>query len=80
MAIAATGDVDLAKECSLASAREMKAVGINWCYSPVGDVNSNPQNPVIGGHQSTFFILFYLTFGLFLRCALFWRWWESTLF
>jgi len=40
MAIAATGDTDMAKECSAASAREMKAVGINWSYSPVGDVNS----------------------------------------
>ncbi|KAG2152804.1 glycoside hydrolase superfamily [Suillus clintonianus] len=48
MAIAATGDPKYAKECSEASAREMKAVGINWSYSPVGDVNSDPQNPVIG--------------------------------
>ncbi|OAX40768.1 glycoside hydrolase [Rhizopogon vinicolor AM-OR11-026] len=48
MAIAATGDTDMAKECSAASAREMKAVGINWSYSPVGDVNSDPRNPVIG--------------------------------
>ncbi|KAG2344319.1 glycoside hydrolase [Suillus weaverae] len=48
MAIAATGDPECARKCSAASAREMKAVGINWSYSPVGDVNSNPQNPVIG--------------------------------
>ncbi|KAG2145556.1 glycoside hydrolase superfamily [Suillus cothurnatus] len=48
MAIAATGDPEYARNCSAASAREMKAVGINWSYSPVGDVNSDPQNPVIG--------------------------------
>ncbi|KAG1736205.1 glycoside hydrolase superfamily [Suillus lakei] len=48
MAIAATGDPECARDCSAASAREMKAVGINWSYSPVGDVNSDPQNPVIG--------------------------------
>jgi len=56
MAIAATGDTDCAKECSAASAREMKAVGINWSYSPVADVNSDPRNPVIGGHQVPRFV------------------------
>ncbi|KAG1774693.1 glycoside hydrolase family 3 protein [Suillus placidus] len=48
MAIAATGNPEYARKCSAASAREMKAVGINWSYSPVGDVNSDPHNPVIG--------------------------------
>ncbi|KAG2076449.1 glycoside hydrolase [Suillus decipiens] len=48
MAIAATGDPEYARSCSAASAREMKAAGINWSYSPVGDVNSDPRNPVIG--------------------------------
>lgn len=48
MAIAATGDPEYARSCSAASAREMKAVGINWSYSPVGDVNSDPRNLVIG--------------------------------
>lgn len=27
---------------------EMKAVGVNWVYAPVLDVDSNPENPVIG--------------------------------
>ncbi|KAG0707210.1 glycoside hydrolase superfamily [Suillus ampliporus] len=48
MAVAAISDVNYARDCSAASAREMKAAGINWSYSPVGDVNSDPQNPVIG--------------------------------
>lgn len=27
---------------------EMKAVGINWDFAPVCDVNTNPENPIIG--------------------------------
>ncbi|KAF9460487.1 glycoside hydrolase family 3 protein [Collybia nuda] len=48
MALAATGSPDLAEEVSEASAKELKMVGINWAYSPIADVNSDPKNPVIG--------------------------------
>ena len=48
MAVASTGDPELAKKIASASAREMRSVGINWVYSPVTDVNSDPMNPVIG--------------------------------
>ncbi|KAI0297902.1 glycoside hydrolase superfamily [Russula brevipes] len=48
MALAASGSPDLAERTSEASARELKFVGINWAYSPVADVNSDPRNPVIG--------------------------------
>ncbi|KAG6328480.1 hypothetical protein ID866_10609 [Astraeus odoratus] len=48
MALAATGSLKIAEECSTASAKEMKLSGINWAYSPVADVNSDPRNPVIG--------------------------------
>lgn len=48
MAIAAAGSLDLAERISEASAREVKFVGINWVYSPVADVNTDPRNPVIG--------------------------------
>ena len=48
MAVASTGDPELAKRIARASAREMHLVGINWVYSPVADVNSDPMNPVIG--------------------------------
>lgn len=48
MALAATGDPELANLCSFATAREMKLAGINWAYSPVADVNSDHRNPVIG--------------------------------
>lgn len=48
MALAATGSPELAEKTSAASARELHAAGINWVYSPVCDVNSDPLNPVIG--------------------------------
>ncbi|KAI0370853.1 glycoside hydrolase [Pilatotrama ljubarskyi] len=48
MALAATGSIDLAAKVSEATAQELRAAGINWAYSPVGDVNSDPRNPVIG--------------------------------
>ncbi|KAF9219338.1 glycoside hydrolase family 3 protein [Gyrodon lividus] len=48
MTLAATGSTEIAKECSAASASEMKLAGINWAYSPVADVNSDHRNPVIG--------------------------------
>lgn len=43
-----TGDTALAEEVSAAAARELRMAGINWVYSPVADVNSDPRNPVIG--------------------------------
>ncbi|KAI1790589.1 glycoside hydrolase [Ganoderma leucocontextum] len=48
MALAASGSPELATEVSTATAKELKAAGINWVYSPVADVNSDPRNPVIG--------------------------------
>jgi hypothetical protein len=48
MALAATGSPAVAEQVSFASGRELKLAGINWAYSPVADVNSDPRNPVIG--------------------------------
>lgn len=48
MALGSAGEPDLAERVSEASARELKLVGMNWAYSPVADVNSDPRNPVIG--------------------------------
>lgn len=47
MAIAATGDPALAYEAARISALEARAVGIHWNFSPVTDVNNNPENPII---------------------------------
>ncbi|KZT37698.1 glycoside hydrolase family 3 protein [Sistotremastrum suecicum HHB10207 ss-3] len=48
MALAATGSLETAQSMTRATAQEMAMCGINWAYSPVADVNSNPLNPVIG--------------------------------
>ncbi|KAK2466595.1 hypothetical protein APHAL10511_000853 [Amanita phalloides] len=48
MAIAATDSTELAEKVAAACGKELKLVGINWVYSPVADVNSDPKNPVIG--------------------------------
>ncbi|MBI4806596.1 MAG: beta-N-acetylhexosaminidase [Desulfovibrio sp.] len=48
MAIAATGNREHARGMARVLARELAVLGINMNYSPVADVNSNPQNPVIG--------------------------------
>ena len=38
----------LARRFGLALGREMQVVGINMVYAPVLDVNTNPENPIIG--------------------------------
>ena len=47
MAIAATGDPDLAYEAGYGTALEARAVGVYQVFAPVADVNMNPKNPVI---------------------------------
>ena len=47
-ALGRTGNAGLAYNTGLATARELSAVGINLNFAPVLDVNSNPQNPIIG--------------------------------
>ena len=48
MALGATGDPDLAYAVGRAIGLECAALGVNVDYAPSCDVNSNPQNPVIG--------------------------------
>jgi beta-glucosidase-like glycosyl hydrolase len=47
MAIGATGSELDAYELGRVTALEARAVGIHWTFSPVGDLNSNPLNPII---------------------------------
>ncbi|HLH39252.1 MAG TPA: glycoside hydrolase family 3 protein [Bryobacteraceae bacterium] len=47
MAIAAAGDVEEARYEGLETAREARALGVQWVFAPVADVNVNPANPVI---------------------------------
>ncbi len=48
MAIAATGKPENAYAAGLITGRELSAMGVNFNLAPVLDVNSNPDNPVIG--------------------------------
>lgn len=47
MAFAATGNPQNAEHFGAIVAGESRAVGINWDYFPIADVNSNPNNPII---------------------------------
>src|SRR5215469_11887981 len=47
MAIAATGRLDYAEKFGRITAQEARAIGVHWNFSPVADVNSNPDNPII---------------------------------
>ncbi len=46
MAIAATGDVQLAYRLGVACGREAGALGVNWAFSPVADIDMNFRNPI----------------------------------
>ncbi|GAB2721081.1 glycoside hydrolase family 3 protein [Paenibacillus thermoaerophilus] len=50
-AIGAAGDEKLAYEAGTITALESLAMGVNFNYSPVVDINNNPRNPVIGTHS-----------------------------
>ena len=41
-------------EIAQVMAYEMKAVGINWDFAPVCDINTNPTNPIIGKYNRSY--------------------------
>src|SRR3984957_11750891 len=47
MALAAAGRPEDAYTMGKITALEARAVGVPWIFSPVADVNSNPENPII---------------------------------
>jgi beta-N-acetylhexosaminidase len=47
MAFGAVADTNEVERFAAITAREARAVGIQWALAPVADVNSNPANPVI---------------------------------
>jgi beta-N-acetylhexosaminidase len=47
MALGAADDEQLAHAIGAAVARRVRAMGFNWNFAPVLDLNNNPQNPVI---------------------------------
>lgn len=48
LALGATRSVTLAEKAGELTALELNAVGINFNFAPVMDINTNPNNPVIG--------------------------------
>lgn len=48
MGIGATQDPEFAREAGRITAVEARSLGVNFILAPVADVNSNPDNPIIG--------------------------------
>ena len=47
MAVAAAGSPEDAYTVGRITALEARAIGVNWIFAPVADVNVNPDNPII---------------------------------
>jgi beta-N-acetylhexosaminidase len=47
MAFGAAGKLDYAEAFGRITAQESRAIGVDWNFFPVADVNSNPANPII---------------------------------
>jgi beta-N-acetylhexosaminidase len=50
-ALGATGSAALARELGKVVGRELRAVGFDMNYAPVLDIDTNPQNPIIGARS-----------------------------
>ena len=48
MAFGAAGKLAYAEEFGRITAQESRALGVHWNLFPIADVNSNPENPIIG--------------------------------
>lgn len=51
MALGAAGEPSLARRAARVSGRELQALGIRVNFAPVVDVNTNPDNPIIGARS-----------------------------
>jgi beta-N-acetylhexosaminidase len=47
MAFGATGKAEYAEDFGRITAQESRAIGVQWNFLPIVDVNSNPANPII---------------------------------
>lgn len=47
-ALASLGDETVARQAGNLTAREARALGVNWVYAPVADLDVEPENPIIG--------------------------------
>lgn len=46
MEISATGDAEMARKMGILCSREGKAVGANWSFAPIVDIDMNFRNPI----------------------------------
>src|SRR5216117_3564995 len=52
MALAATADPERSvRTAATISAAELRALGVNWNFAPVADVNDEPTNPIISNRS-----------------------------
>jgi len=51
MTLGAIEDLDLIEKLGSQMAEHCKRMGIHFCFAPVVDVNTNPQNPIIGNRS-----------------------------
>lgn len=47
-ALGALGEPETVRRAAEVTAREARALGVNWVYAPVADVDLEPENPIIG--------------------------------
>ena len=70
MGIAATGDTTLSCAHGRVTARQARAVGITWTFSPDVDVNTDPGNPIVNTRAYSDQPAVVTRFAVpFIRCA-----------
>jgi len=47
-AFGAIGDLDVTRRAGELTGREARALGIDWVYAPVADLDAEPANPIVG--------------------------------
>jgi len=47
-ALGSLDDRDAVRRAGELTAREARALGVNWIYAPVADIDVEPENPIIG--------------------------------
>lgn len=47
-AFGAVGDLDTTRRAGLLTGREARALGVDWVYAPVADLDAEPANPIVG--------------------------------
>ncbi len=47
LALAALGDLEIARWAGAVTAAEARSVGINWVFAPVADLDLLPENPIV---------------------------------